>query len=399
MRKEILYIWFQQQVGRCNRLTKEILSRFESIAEVYNCDDFSFLGEKREKYIKKLESKDTSQAFEVLKRCEKIGARITGYYDDRYPELLRRIEDPPAVLYSIGDLDKLGKAPAVAIVGTRKMSDYGKNIAENFAYNFAKSGATVVSGLAKGVDTAAHRGAVMADGFTVAVLGTPIGDVYPAENIKAFETLYERGLVLSELYPGASKTRADFPNRNRIISGISNAVVIAEAGEHSGALITAQHAITQGKKLFAVPGAVGAENMGTNRLIKTGVAVATEPYDVLSQLVLEFPEFIKIYEPSMTSNLRSYGNVINQRKEEPIEKEALEIKPQETASDSEMIPTEDESISALIMALLSSGEALTADEIVAKTGASISEIMTELTMLEICGDIVSNAGGRFSAIQ
>lgn len=396
MKNELLYIWFQQQVGRCNRITKEILSHFESISEVYNCDDFSFLGEKRKKYIKKLESKDISSAFEVMKRCEKLGARVTGYYDDLYPDSLRRIDDPPAALYSIGNFKDLNAIPCVAVVGTRKMTDYGKNITEDFAYNFAKSGAAVISGLAKGIDTSAHRGAIKADGFTVAVLGTPIGDVYPAENLKAFETLYKRGLVLSELYPGATKTRADFPNRNRIISGISNAVVIAEAGEHSGALITAQHAIAQGKKLFAVPGAVGAENMGTNQLIKNGVAVATEPYDVLNQLVLEFPEFIKLYEPSMTSNLRSYGNVIKHENEEPKEKEVLEIK---EFNKTETICSEEDSLSSQIKALLSKGEALTADEMVVKTGRPISEIMTELTMLEICGDIVSNAGGRFSAVK
>ncbi len=398
MRIEILYIWFQQQVGRCNRVTKEILSRFDNIHDVYNCDDFSFLGEKREKYIKKLESKDTSTAFEIMKRCERIGAKVTGYYDELYPESLRKIEDPPAVLYSIGNLKNLNGLPCVAIVGTRKMSDYGKHIAESFAYNFAKSGAVVISGLAKGVDTAAHRGAVMADGFTVAVLGTPIGDVYPSENEKAFQTLYERGLVISEHYPGAPKTRADFPNRNRIISGLSHSVVIAEAGEHSGALITAQHAITQGKTVFAVPGAIGAENMGTNRLIKQGVAVATEPYDVVSHMVLDYPEFIKPYEPSMTKNLRSYGNAINHRKEE--RKEVLEINVEENQTFApEILPPNDESVSALIKTLLSNGDSLTADEIVAKTGKDVSEVMTELTMLEICGEIISNAGGRFSAIK
>ena len=396
MKKETIYIWFQLQVGRCNRLTKEILSRFDNIFDLYNCDDFSFLGEKREKYIKKLETKDMSQAFEITKRCERIGARITGYYDELYPDSLRKIEDPPAVLYSIGDFRNLNDVPCVAIVGTRKMSDYGKNIAESFAYNFAKSGAYVVSGLAKGVDTAAHRGAVMADGFTVAVLGTPIGDIYPAENERAFKTLYERGLVISELFPGASKTRADFPNRNRIISGLSSAVVIAEAGEKSGALITAQHAISQSRMVFAVPGAIGAENMGTNRLIKNGVSVATEPYDVISQLIIEYPESIKVYEPSMTSALRSYGNVIKREKEEPIQKTDFEIKEEK---EPEIEIPDDGSLSSVIKSLLLSEGTLTADEIVAKTGAPVSEIMTELTMLEICGEVVSNAGGRFSILK
>ncbi len=393
MKNEVLYIWFQQAVGFCNKIAKEALEHFDNIADAYNCDDFSFLGDKREKYIKRLESKDISSAFETLKKCEQIGVRVTGYYDEFYPSRLRKIDTPPAVLYSIGKSVNLNDLPCIAIVGTRKMSDYGKNIAEGFAYNFSKSGAVVVSGLAKGVDTAAHRGAIMADGFTVAVLGNPIGDIYPKENIKAFMTLYERGLVISEMYPGAPRTRADFPNRNRIISGLCDSVVIAEAGENSGALITARHAITQGKAVYAVPGAIGAENMGTNKLIKQGVPVAIEPLDVIEPLMLEYPEQIRAYEPSVTSKLRSYGNVIKPHPDKVVDDFADDFK---TEQMSEVEPSD---TSAMIKQLLASGSALTADEIVAKSGIPISEVMTELTMLEICGDIISNAGGRFSAVK
>ncbi len=407
MKEKILYIWLQQALGFYSRLVNEVMPRFSSINELYNCDDFSFLGEKREKYIKRLESKDMSSAFEIMKRCENLGVRVTGYYDELYPELLRSIESPPVVLYSIGEFKKLNGVPCVAIVGTRKMSDYGRETAENFAYNFAKSGAVVVSGLAKGVDTAAHRGAVMADGYTVAVLGNPIGDIYPRENEKAFLTLYKRGLVVSELYPGAPRTRADFPNRNRIISGICNSVVIAEAGENSGALITARHAIAQGKSVFAVPGAIGAENAGTNSLIKTGVPAATEPYDVLAPLALEFPEKLHPYEPSVTSKLRSYGNVFDRKdkkqvlSESDFETESITLKSTEQPLETASVKSDAETsgASAKIIAVLTANNPLTADEIVSKTGLPISTVMTELTFMEISGDIVSSAGGRFSAVK
>lgn len=323
MKDEILYIWFQQAVGIYSRLPSEIFPRFNSISEVYECDDFSFLGEKREKYITRLEAKNISPAFEVMKRCQTMGVGITGYYDELYPSSLRKIQNPPVALYSIGKFKNLNDVPCIAIVGTRKMTDYGRETAENFAYNFSKSGAVVVSGLAKGVDTAAHRGAVMADGYTVAVLGNPIGDIYPKENKKAFEKLYECGLVVSELYPGAPRTKADFPNRNRIISGISDVVVIAEAGANSGALITAKHALEQGKGIFAVPGSIGAENAGTNQLIKQGVPIATDPNDVLSSLSLEYPEKIHFYEPSVTANLRSYGTVISRNRDKDREKQII----------------------------------------------------------------------------
>ena len=395
MRNEVFYIWFQQAIGLYSRLARDIFARFESITEIYNCDDFSFLGKDKEKYINRLENKDTSSAFEVLKKCERIGARVTGYYDELYPERLRNIVAPPAVLYSIGDFRNLNNIPCIAVVGTRKMTDYGKQTTEKFAYTFAKSGACIISGLAKGVDTAAHRGAIMADGFTVAVLGNPIGDIYPKENVKAFETLYNRGLVVSELYPGAPRTRADFPNRNRIISGMSDAVVIAEAGEHSGALITARHAISQGKMLYAVPGAIGAENAGTNSLIKTGVPAVTEPYDVLSPLALAYPETLHPYEPSVTENLRSYGNVVRTKKAETYNeprKEKTETVHEAPQFDKETLSGEN---SERILMLLKGPSPLTADEISARLNISVSDVMTELTLMEIDGSIISSAGGRY----
>ncbi len=407
MNENVCYVWFQQAVGISNRLVREILLRFDSIIDVYNCNDFSFLGEKREKYIRRLETKDTSEAFEVLKRCEAVGARVTGFYSELYPKKLRAIDNPPAALYSIGEFRDLNSIPCIAVVGTRKMSDYGKNIAERFSYVFAKSGACVVSGLAKGIDTAAHRGAVMADGYTVAVLGNPIGDVYPKENIKAFETLYKRGLVISELYPGAPRTRADFPNRNRIISGICDSVVIAEAGENSGALITAHHAISQGRTVYAVPGAIGAENAGSNTLIKQGIPAVTEPNDVLAPLMLTYPEAVRTYTPSVTERLSSYGTVktetaekayngqkqaisqevsgFPQRSEEPeFPQGALEAKKLSTAGRAERI-----------LAVLKGRLPLTADEIAIKTGLSINEVLAELTFMEIDGSIISSPGGRF----
>lgn len=398
MKNDALYIWLSQAIGLYSRLTREIFPRFKSITEVYNCDDFSFLGEKREKYIRLLETKDVSAAFEIMKKCEAMGVRVTGYYDELYPERLRHIDSPPAALYSIGDFRNLNNYPCVAIVGTRKMTDYGREIAEKFAYTFAKSGAYVISGLAKGVDTAAHRGAVMADGFTVAVLGNPIGDIYPRENEKAFETLYRRGLVMSELYPGAPRTRADFPNRNRIISGISDAVVIAEAGEHSGALITAHHAVSQGRQVYAVPGAIGAENAGTNALIKTGIPAVTEPYDVIAPLALAYPQFIRAYEPSLTENLRSYGNVI--KKKSAPKPKTVSVKSEEIKSRGEKnVFTDEETLSGSnserILDVLRGDVPLTADEISARLNISVSDVMTELTLMEIDGSVISSAGGRY----
>ncbi len=412
MKKQLLYIWLQQALGISSSLSREVLSRYDSIEAVHGSENYDFLGEKRGKYIMRLENKDTSSAYEVLKRCKALGVTVTGYYDEFYPDCLRKIDNPPVVLYSIGNLRKLDKIPCVGIVGTRKMTDYGREITERFAYTLAKSGVCIVSGLAKGIDTAAHRGAVMADGYTVAVLGNPIGDIYPKENVKAFETLYKRGLVISEMYPGAPRTKADFPNRNRIISGISDAVIVTEAGEGSGSLITARCAVKQGKKLFAVPGDIGAANAGTNTLIKTGVAIATDPRDILAPLLLEYPEATKPYEPSATEKLRSYGNAMPERhKAEGKEVEKATVKEktvkQETKTSREEKKEQPRDVAEIdlssalsqrILSALSGGKLLSADEICTAVKADISEVMIELTMLEISGEIGLSAGGRFSKL-
>ncbi len=395
MKQAILYIWFQLATGICNGIAGEILGKYNGIEEIYNCSDFSSLGAKRQKYIKNLENKDTSQAFEVLKRCQNLGVQIVGYYDNLYPKSLRRISNPPAVLYAIGDFRNINDIPCVAVVGKRKMSAAGKDIAENFAYNFSQSGACVVSGLAAGIDTAAHRGAIMSGGYTVAVLGNPIGDVYPKENLKAFQTLYQRGLVISEMYPGCPRTKADFPNRNRIISGISDAVVVIEAGESSGSLITARHGLEQGKHVFAVPGAIGAENAGTNTLIKNGVPAATEPHDIISALVLKYPEIMRQYTPSVTSKLRSYG-AAPLTEEKPIKTEIIPA-----AEEISLTPKEvkGDSLADKILSALSLSKPVSADELTQITGVSVSEIMCELTVMEIEGLVMASPGGRYTKAQ
>lgn len=407
MKDKILYVWFQLALGVCNRLAGEICSKFDGIADVYDCTDFSFLGEEKEKYIKRLENKDTSEAFEVLKKCESMGVGLVGYYDEGYPASLKKIKIPPAVLYYIGDFRDLESMPCVAIVGSRKMTDYGKSVTEHFAYTLSQSGACIVSGLAKGIDTAAHRGAIKADGYTVAVLGNPIGDVYPKENLKAFETLYKRGLVVSEMYPGCPRTKGDFPNRNRIISAISDAVLVAEAGETSGSLITARHATEQGKMLFAIPGSIGSESAGTNQLIKKGAAIATDPQDILAPLLTRYPEMSRVYQPAATEKLRSYGNgkskpeneIIPKVRELPLPDDKTEE--QSHFSDLAVSSCEADSLTGStaekILSVFDKNKSMTADEIVAKTGLPVSDVMTELTFMEIEGSVTVSVGGRYTA--
>jgi DNA processing protein len=204
--------------------------------------------------------------------------------DDDYPELLRQLPDPPLALFYRGNLSLL-KKPAVAMVGSRRASPYGLNAARHFAGQIATMGIAVISGLARGIDGAAHEAALDAGGDTVAVLGTGIDVVYPRSHKKLFRSIEERGLILTEFSPGMPPLSGNFPVRNRIISGLSLVTVIVEATGRSGSLITARTAAEQGRNVCAVPGTVfAAGSEGTNRLIQYGAKLVHDVNDILEEL-------------------------------------------------------------------------------------------------------------------
>jgi DNA processing protein len=206
--------------------------------------------------------------------------------DTDYPEPLRRISDPPPVLFVRGSFSA-ADSPAVAIVGTRRVSAYGRAVAERLAADLAAAGVTVVSGLAKGVDTVAHRAALDAGGRTIAVLGNGLDQVYPPENAGLAKRMVEpdRGAVVTEFAPGVPPDAVNFPRRNRIISGLSKAIVVVEAGQKSGALITADFALEQGRDVLAVPGSIlSAGSIGSNTLLKEGATLVTGVEDILDAI-------------------------------------------------------------------------------------------------------------------
>ena len=407
--KEELYaLWTQLACGICNSIYRKLFDRFHSFSEIYNCNDYSFLNGKH-KCEAKLKEKDLSDAFELQKKCKSGGIGIFTFFDDRFPKLLRPLQAPPAVLYYIGKPCDLNGIVGVAVVGTRNMTEYGAGIAEDFSFHLSLAGATIVSGLAKGIDTCAHRGAVRAGAYTIGVLGTPIDEIYPKENYKAFHTLYERGLVVSEMYPGCPRTKADFPNRNRIISGLCAATVVVEAGEHSGALITASHAIYQDRLLFAVPGSIGDTHAGTNMLIKKGVRAATCAEDILEDLAVSYPN--KIFPENLLSAPRLYSmpytgyipqNPIHipvKHKEtqkpktdpKPPETPAAEQKPTQKETPAPFASAEPDSLETEITKLLRH-RSMTVDQLAAETRSDTGELLAALTILEIDGKIRSSAG-------
>jgi len=225
-----------------------------------------------------------------VQAATEAGCRIIAFDDEEYPALLKQIPDAPLVLYVRGDVTVLSQF-AVAIVGTRRPSAYGSSVAHRLAHDLAQRQLTVVSGLARGVDSAAHRGALEAKGKTVAVLGSGMNVIYPRENKRLADEIAKSGAVISEFPLDTGPTPENFPIRNRIISGLSLGVVVVEAAEYSGSLITARLALEQNREVFAVPGNItSAQSFGPNHLIKQGAKLVDQWMDVIE----EFPAEVRM---------------------------------------------------------------------------------------------------------
>ena len=221
---------------------------------------------------------------QVWDRILSQGIRVLTWEDDGYPRLLKEIDQPPPVLYVRGEVLPEDEW-AVAVVGTRRITGYGRQVTVDIGAALARSGLTVVSGLARGVDAAAHQSTLDAGGRTLAVLGSGVDRIYPPEHRRMAEQIITQGAVISDYPPGTPPEAANFPPRNRIISGLARAVIVVEAGKRSGALITATFAAEQGREVFAVPGNITApQSKGTNYLVQQGARPLLEVRDVLETL-------------------------------------------------------------------------------------------------------------------
>lgn len=222
----------------------------------------------------------------IWERLESAGVHVLTWEDEDYPKRLLEIDQPPPVLYVRGEM-RPDDDWAVAVVGTRRITAYGRQITERVAGFLANNGITVISGLARGVDAAAHKAALDTGGRTLAVLGSGVDRIYPPEHRKLAEAVMQNGALLSDYPLGTPPDSMNFPPRNRIISGLAQAVVVVEAGERSGALITARFAADQGREVFAVPGNINApQSVGANRLIQQGANPLTDPQEILEILNL-----------------------------------------------------------------------------------------------------------------
>ena len=289
---DIYGVWLQQAVGEGSRKVPMLLEYFGSCKGVYDADEqeIRLSGILGPKELPRFLDTKLDVAEEILHACKRLGYRILTPEDSRYPDRLRNIPDYPAALYICGELPDIDNEVCVAMVGTRRASRYGYTIANAIAKDLAACGVVVISGGARGIDSAAHQGALLSGGKTIAVLGCGINTRYNMENEGLRQVISTSGALVSESPPGSPPMSFHFPIRNRIISALSLGVIVVEAGEKSGSLITANLALEQGKDVFAVPGEINSyQAKGTNRLIFDGATPIESAADVLYEYAVRFP--------------------------------------------------------------------------------------------------------------
>jgi len=285
---EDYYYWFAlRSVPLIGNVTyRRLLERFGSPARVLDAslDELASVKGVGQAAVASIRTHDYRRAADrEAEAFARSGATLVTLMDSTYPPLLKEIPDPPPYFYLKGTLPEAGTT--IAVVGSRLASDYGIAITTRFARELAEKGVTIVSGLAQGVDAAAHRGALQVSGRTIGVLGCGIDQVYPPANRQLFREMAAHGAIVSEFPVGTGPEAANFPRRNRIISGLSRGVLVVEAAERSGSLITASFALEQGREVFAVPGNITHRaSRGTNSLIKQGAKLVESVSDILGEL-------------------------------------------------------------------------------------------------------------------
>ena len=381
------WVWLTELPGLHNQTRLQLLEHFQTPEDIYYADPAELLlteGITREQAAlfsdHRLESADR-----ILADCAALDLRILTLQDADYPSRLKNIYDPPCLLYIRGRLPALDEEAAVAVVGTRTATPYGITAAEKLSYGLAAGGAVVVTGLARGIDAAAARGALRAGGTPVGVLGNGIDVVYPAESRYLYEDVAAAGALVSEYAPGTAPAKPHFPARNRIMSGLSVATLVVEAPEKSGALITAETALEQGRDVFAVPGPIDAPmSRGCNRLIRDGAGLAAESWDLLREYEDRFPEKLKAERAQ--AEPEAVGWKARQKTE------AKPVPPSLSLSKNDLSLTDDQI--RLLQALTEEPQLV--DDLIEQTEIPARRVLSALTVLELENLVTQHPGKRYT---
>ncbi len=393
--EEKYLLWLNIALDADSELTKKLLLKFDTPEGVYNAEEREYYDKIRDiptEVVDRLCDKSFDEVEKCLAFCKRYGVRIVCKGTEKYPERLSLISEPPLVLYEMGaDID-IDDNACVAVVGTRRCTEYGRRTARKIAYELSMYGCIVVSGIALGIDAAAHLAALEASCPTIAVLGCGLATAYPSENRELHKRILSaNGMLITEYPPYSRPEKYHFPQRNRIISGMCVGAVIVESHIRSGALITAKQAQRQGKFVYAVPGRIDDFNSSGNlELIKRGAKQITNGMDVAEDFELMYP------------NRVNTSHRVNAPPPVDIERDVIEQKEKKSEPKPESFKKDSHSVTGYsdltgagkaIVDMLSEGRKTT-DELV-HGGIALDEVLTNLTILEIQGIITAEAGGYY----
>ena len=363
----IYWLWFtlKEHINEKTRIA--LLEKYTNAKNIYNATEITDIHNMSDEANKDLLDKSLDSARSVQAKIDKMGGYILTIEDEEYPPLLRNIYDPPCVLYLMGEHLDWSNSLTLTVVGTRKATIYGEKATEYFSRELAQRGVTIVSGMARGIDSIAGLCAIKSGGKTIAVLGSGLDVIYPPEHRDLYQRICNNGVIVTEYPPGTRPLRENFPRRNRIMAGLSYGILVTQAPEKSGALITASYAIENGRDLFVVPGDVFLpESIGSNRLIRQGAKAVLTADDIIN----EYP-YIDIMP-------------LSEKKVEKTKQDKL------SAIDLELL----NELQIRILKVLNNNS-MHIDEISRETGVANFEISSELVMLELQGLIKKMNGNIY----
>ena len=407
----IHWIWLATRPHITDLVKVELVEQFGDAEGVYFAGDWPGVEGLTQEGVDALKDRNLTAAQEILDECDRLGLRILTYRDAAYPKRLQNIPDPPLVFYYKGRLPDFDALPVIGVVGTRKASAYGLTAAKRLGYQIAKCGGVVVSGIASGIDAMAMQGSLTAGAMAVGVLGCGADVVYPLSNKALFKDTERYGCLLSEFPPGTPPYKWNFPKRNRVISGLSCGVLVVEAPEKSGALITAHQAADQGRDVFVVPGNIDVPTfIGSNRLLREGAIAVSSGWDILSEYEGQFPGRIRrfdrpgkqeSYPDEVAAQEEKVSPKVAQKPALPKEKRTGKQKVDKKAIDNEaatsyidvndilsgLSPDEQSIVSAI------GQKTRLVDDVIAETALPPGKVLATLTLLEVKG-VVKTLPGR-----
>ena len=389
MKDKLYWVWAQNALGITSSVkSDEIVSYFGNAESLYFAGEYEWRisGIFTPGQINKLKTTTLDAAKKIVSDCQRYRIKILTPDDADYPSMLFKLPNLPLALYVRGNLDCLKNKISIAVVGAREASDIGARIARALSASLSRSGAIIVSGAAKGIDSAAHSGALDAGAQTVAVLGCGFGTDYLPENEPLRREIAGHGALVTEYPPLTPAFGRNFPFRNRIISGLSYGTIVIEANEKSGSLRTVGHAIEQGRDIFAVPGDITSSmNMGTNKLLRDGAKPVFNAMDVLEEYAERFPDLLDINKIETVLTMQTPS-----AKPKTAEKKKPFVKPTVSQNISDK---------AKLICDAFTTDTMQAEELILKTKLSTSDFLTAMTELELLGIIEPLAGKNYRINQ